>query len=174
MARLHILASSCRYHPRNKPNLVLVISHGQHPPQSALDGYEAQRPPCSPADLPGPLPYVKDIFFDKVSPLADIVECTSATYNELEADFKSKYAGTVAIYHFRNPGGPFGYFDEDFFKRLPKSCKLISHRRLSVCRLDPAERSGCRLRRYRCGRCERLWDHSELGLDVRSIVADIR
>jgi hypothetical protein len=74
------------------------------------------------------LPYVKDIFFEKVSLLADIVECTSSTYDELEADFKSRYAGTVAIYHFRNPGGPFGYFGREFFERVPSSCKLISHR----------------------------------------------
>lgn len=63
-----------------------------------------------------------------MSPLADIVECTSTTYEELEQDFKSKYAGTVAIYHFRNPGGPFGYFGEEFFERMPESCKVISHR----------------------------------------------
>ena len=64
----------------------------------------------------------------KISPLADIVECTSQDYDELGQDFKNKYAGVQAIYHYRDPGGPFGYLGEDFLRRIPPSCKVISHR----------------------------------------------
>lgn len=77
--------------------------------------------------LMGPLTYVKDTFVEKITPLADIVECTSQTYDELAEDFNTRYAGVQVIYHYRNPGGAFGYFGEDFLRRVPPSCKVITH-----------------------------------------------
>jgi glyoxylate reductase len=74
---------------------------------------------------------VRDVFFAKVSPLADIVQLSSNSYEELEHDFKTKYAGVKAIYHSRDPGSHFGDLGEEFFKRVPASCKLVSHRKCS-------------------------------------------
>ena len=74
------------------------------------------------------MPYVKDQFYAQVSPLADIVQLSSANYDELERDMATKYEGVKAIYHYRDPGSYFGYLGEEFFKRLPGSCKVVSHR----------------------------------------------
>jgi hypothetical protein len=74
------------------------------------------------------MPYVKDIFYDKVAPYADIVEVTSNSFEELEQDFDTKYAGVKAIYRCRAPGSIWGNLGEEFFKRLPYSCKVVSHR----------------------------------------------
>ena len=73
------------------------------------------------------MPYVKKIFYEKVGALADIVELSSNNYEELERDFETKYAGVKAIYHLRDPGSYFGNLTEEFFKRVPESCKVCSH-----------------------------------------------
>jgi glyoxylate reductase len=73
------------------------------------------------------MPYVREAFFAQVSPLADIVQLSSTSYEELESDFLTKYAGVKAIYHFRDPGSFFGHLGEDFFQRVPESCKVVSH-----------------------------------------------
>lgn len=104
------------------------------PPKSPLDGYVRLTyltvltgSDDSPLMILGPMPYVKDIFYAKVSPLADIVQLSSNNYDELEEDFKTKYAGVKAIYHSRDPGSYFGDLKEEFFKRVPKSCQVVSH-----------------------------------------------
>lgn len=89
------------------------------------------------------MPYVKDIFYDRVTPLADIVQLSSNSFEELEEDFKTKYAGVKAIYHSRDPGSFFGDLGEEFFKRVPASCKLVSHREWAT---FVANASRCRLR----------------------------
>lgn len=73
------------------------------------------------------MPYVKEHFFAQVSPLAEIVQLSSVSYEELETDFTTKYSGVKAIYHFRDPGSFFGHLGEDFFKRVPESCKVVCH-----------------------------------------------
>lgn len=73
------------------------------------------------------MPYIKDHFFNTISPLADIVQLSSTSHAELEQDFETKYANTKAIYHYRDPGSFFGHLDEEFFKRVPESCKVVSH-----------------------------------------------
>lgn len=73
------------------------------------------------------MPYIKDHFVARVSPLADIVQLSSNSYEELENDFNTKYAGVKAIYHFRDPGSYFGHLKEEFFKRVPSSCKVVCH-----------------------------------------------
>jgi glyoxylate reductase len=74
------------------------------------------------------MPYVRDEFYAKVSPLADIVELSSANYDELKKDFETKYCGVKAIYHYRDPGSYFGFLGEEFFKSVPESCRVVSHR----------------------------------------------
>lgn len=78
------------------------------------------------------MPYIKDHFFKTVSPLAEIIQLSSNDYEELESDFKSKYSGVKAIYHYRDPGSYFGHLGEEFFKRVPESCKVVSHREWPV------------------------------------------
>ncbi|OCF32006.1 hypothetical protein I317_06708 [Kwoniella heveanensis CBS 569] len=73
------------------------------------------------------MPYVKDIFYNKVGAFADIVELSSNSYEELEKDFKTKYLGVKAIYHLRDPGSFFGHLGEEFFRRVPSSCTVCSH-----------------------------------------------
>jgi hypothetical protein len=73
------------------------------------------------------MPYVKEQFFAQVSPLAEIVQLSSTSYEELETHFTTKYSGVKAIYHFRDPGSFFGHLAEDFFKRVPESCKVVCH-----------------------------------------------
>jgi hypothetical protein len=77
------------------------------------------------------MPYVKDTFYSKVSPYADIVEVTSNSLEELERDFETKYTGVKAIYRCRAPGSIWGNLGEEFFKRVPASCKVVSHRESS-------------------------------------------
>jgi len=81
------------------------------------------------------MPYVKDTFYAKVEPYADIVEVTATSFEDLEEDFKTKYAGVKAIYRCRAPGTIWGSLGEEFFKRVPSSCKVVSHREwmLMVC-----------------------------------------
>ncbi|WVR06146.1 hypothetical protein IAU60_003176 [Kwoniella sp. DSM 27419] len=74
------------------------------------------------------MPYVKQIFYERVGALADIVELSSNSYDELEQDFKTKYLGVKAIYHLRDPGSYFGHLGEEFFQRVPGSCTVCSHR----------------------------------------------
>lgn len=78
------------------------------------------------------MPYVKDIFYAKVQPYADIVEVTSTSFEELEEDFEAKYEGVKAIYRCRAPGTIWGSLGEEFFKRVPSSCKVVSHRESSA------------------------------------------
>jgi glyoxylate reductase len=73
------------------------------------------------------MPYVKDIFYAKVQPYADIVEVTSNSFEELEEDFKTEYEGVKAIYRCRAPGTIWGSLGEEFFKRVPSSCRVVSH-----------------------------------------------
>ncbi|WRT67534.1 uncharacterized protein IL334_004506 [Kwoniella shivajii] len=73
------------------------------------------------------MPYVREQFFAEVSPLATIVELSSKSMQEFEEDLKTKYRGLTAIYHYRDPGTYFGYLGEQFFSRLPKTCKTICH-----------------------------------------------
>jgi len=77
------------------------------------------------------MPYVRDIFYAKVEPFADIVEVTSNSFEELDRDFETKYKGVQAIYRCRAPGTIWGSLGEDFFKRVPSSCKVVSHRESS-------------------------------------------
>ena len=86
------------------------------------------------------MPYVKDIFYERVTPLADIVQLSSNSFEELEEDFKTKYAGVRAIYHSRDPGSFFGDLGEEFFKRVPSSCKLVSHREWAVATANVSRR----------------------------------
>lgn len=81
------------------------------------------------------MPYVKDTFYAKVEPYADIVEVTATSFEDLEEDFKTKYASVKAIYRCRAPGTIWGSLGEEFFKRVPSSCKVVSHREwmLMVC-----------------------------------------
>jgi hypothetical protein len=84
------------------------------------------------------MPYVKDTFYAKVEPYADIFEVTTSSYDELEADFKIKYDGVKAIYRCRAPGTIWGSLGEEFFKRVPSSCKVVSHR--ECCEESSADR----------------------------------
>jgi glyoxylate reductase len=77
------------------------------------------------------MPYVRDVFFTKVAPFADIVELDSDSFQELEQDFATKYNGVKAIYRCRAPGTVWGSLGEEFFKRVPESCKTLSHRKPS-------------------------------------------
>ena len=76
------------------------------------------------------MPYLKDKFFAELSPLADIVEFSTETYEELEQDFKTKYDSVKVIYHLRDPGSPFGSLKDDFLKLVPSSCEVICHCKL--------------------------------------------
>ncbi|WVF71069.1 hypothetical protein IAT40_005866 [Kwoniella sp. CBS 6097] len=73
------------------------------------------------------MPYVKQIFYERVGAFADIVELSSDSFEELEEDFRSKYLGVKAIYHLRDPGSYFGHLGEDFFQRVPSSCTVCAH-----------------------------------------------
>jgi len=83
------------------------------------------------------MPYVKDTFYAEVEPYADIVEVTSSSFEELEEDFKTKYDGVKAIYRCRAPGTIWGSLGEEFFRRVPSSCKVVSHCKCS--REGPAD-----------------------------------
>lgn len=74
------------------------------------------------------MPYIKQHFHKTISPLADIVQLSSNSYEELENDFQTKYQNTKAIYHYRDPGSFFGVLNDEFFKRVPKSCRVVAHR----------------------------------------------
>jgi hypothetical protein len=74
------------------------------------------------------MPYVREEFFARFSPLVDIVELSSSDLAGLEHEISTKYQGLTVIYHYRNPGGKFGYLDEAFFKVLPVSCHTVCHR----------------------------------------------
>jgi len=73
------------------------------------------------------MPYLKNKFFAELSPLADIVEFSTDSFEELEGDFKTKYAGVKVIYHLRDPGSPFGSLKDDFLRSVPSSCEVICH-----------------------------------------------
>lgn len=75
----------------------------------------------------GPMPYVRDTFYAKVEPYADIVEVTSSSFEELARDFETKYKGVKAIYRCRAPGTIWGSLGEEFFQRVPATCKVVSH-----------------------------------------------
>ena len=101
------------------------------------------------------MPYVRDQFYSKVSPLADIVELSSNSHEELERDFETKYAGVQAIYHSRDPGSFFGNLEAEFFKRVPKTCKVVCHRESYI--LYELISSRCGLRRCGCRSCKAEW-----------------
>ncbi|KAK1921079.1 putative 2-hydroxyacid dehydrogenase [Papiliotrema laurentii] len=73
------------------------------------------------------MPYLKDKFFAEIEPLADIVQFSSQSYDELERDFGKKYKGVKVIYHYRDPGSYFGHLGEEFFQRVPPTCQVVSH-----------------------------------------------
>lgn len=128
-------------------------------------GTRSHRPLLTHHLAPGPMPYIRQQFHARIAPLADIVELTSGTMDELEADMKSKYKGLVAIYHFRDPGSYFGFLGEPFFSTLPDSCKTLCHREVAAARREssPADDafSGGRVRRHRRPRCEAIRSHCE-------------
>lgn len=80
------------------------------------------------------MPYIKETFYATVERYAEIVEMSSSSFDELEQDFETKYKGVEAIYRCRAPGTIWGSLGEEFFKRVPASCKVLSHREFCATR----------------------------------------